>query len=98
MPAPAQRREIQFDIAALRRRLADLENGLAEIGTGLVVPEAGMEHLDGAAVGGLELIALEALMLPNQLQELLGNGRLGRMFAENLGRPTPGPPLRIQPR
>lgn len=67
--APATGMQIDFDITAARRVGNDLHNGLAEIGTGLVIPESRMKNPDLFPVQGSQLIAQQPLVLPDLLEK-----------------------------
>jgi hypothetical protein len=66
--------QVDFDITAARPFIADLEDRLAEIRTGFVIPKTGVKNLHGLPVQGPQLIALQSLMLPDLLQDAFGRG------------------------
>jgi hypothetical protein len=69
---PVAGEEVNFNVAGNSRLAAELEHRAVEIGAGLVVPEAGMEDAQRLAVGRLELVAAQALMEPDALEEAFG--------------------------
>lgn len=85
---------IDLDVAGDGWIVADLNDGLVEVGAGLMVPESGVEHAHGAAVEGLEGVAMEALVLPDCLQQVLRR-RAGRGVAQGARR-VGGAPLGIK--
>ena len=52
-----------------------MDDGVAEIGTALVAVEARMQDADAASVGQVEGVALQALVMPDQLEPLLRRRR-----------------------
>jgi hypothetical protein len=69
MRLPILRNDINLNIARTRFLLAELEHGPVEIRPGLVIPETRMEHAHLLAIGGAEIIAAEALVVPDILQQ-----------------------------
>ena len=69
---PAAGAQINFHVAGARRVIADLQNGAAKIRPALGAGKAGMKNADDSPVGGFERVALEALMLPDGLQQAFG--------------------------
>lgn len=59
--------QIDLDIAGAGKIIAELDQGIAEVGAGFMVPETGMKNPDGTTVQGAELIPAEALVLPERL-------------------------------
>ena len=55
--APAAGTEVNFDVASLRRAIAGLHDGAAEIGAALDAAKTRMKDTDGLSVQGLKLIA-----------------------------------------
>ncbi len=81
MAAPTGRVQINLDITAARGAVAELQNGLAEVRTGFVVPEAGMKNADPVSVQGLQAVALQSLVQPDLLHQPFRRGRFAR-FAQ----------------
>ena len=54
---PAAGTEVNFDVASLRRAIAGLHDGAAEIGAALDAAKTRMKDTDGLSVQGLKLIA-----------------------------------------
>jgi hypothetical protein len=63
--------QVDFNIANARRVRANLENGLSEIRTGLVIPETRVKNLHRSPVQGSQLIAPQPLVLPEALKYAL---------------------------
>jgi hypothetical protein len=81
MRLPILWNHINFDITRARFLLAELEHGPAEIRPGPVIPETGMKHANRLAIAGAEIIAAEALVVPDVLQQTFGRMR-GIAFAQ----------------
>jgi len=82
---PAAGEEIDFDIAGDRRLGAELENGAAEVGSGLSIPEAGVKNRERTVVEGAQGVPLETLMSPDPLEDALaGRGDRGLIVEERL--------------
>ena len=90
---PAGQLQINFHITRHRRLGVELNDRVAKIWAGAVIPEAGMQHTHGAAVGEFQLLAQEALVMPDVLQQ-----RLGReiVLAQDAERAKRRAPLRIE--
>src|SRR5438034_4941706 len=61
--------QIDFDIAAARRFAGELHNGTAEVRSSFMIPETGMKNAHSPAVQGLQLVALQPLVLPDTLTQ-----------------------------
>jgi hypothetical protein len=97
MGLPILREDVNFDIARARLVLAELQDSAAEIGAGLVIPKARMEHAHRLASQGAEIVAAEALMVPEVLQEAFGRMR-GGAFAQEETSLLFGAPLGVKVR
>ena len=71
MRAPAAGMEIDFDIAGAGRLVADLHERAAKVRPRLMVRKTRMKHAHNFSVQCPELIAQEALVLPDGLQQIL---------------------------
>src|SRR5687767_14625762 len=69
---PAAGLQIDFYVADQRGRVADLNDGAAKIRARFLVPEPGMNDAQALAVDGFEVVAEEALVMPNLLEQALG--------------------------
>jgi len=58
-----------------------LQDGAAKIGSGLMIPKAWMQHAQRLAVQGAEIVAAQALVVPDVLQKAFG-GMRGSAFAQ----------------
>lgn len=65
--------EVDFDVAG-EFLAVEFDGGVAKIGTGFKVPPAGEDDFHGAVVGGVEAGMLDALVVPDALDEAFGNG------------------------
>src|SRR6185436_19613511 len=93
MRVPAVGREVHFHVPVARQAISELDNRVAKIGPGLMVPKTGMQHTDGLTVRGDEPIAPQSLVMPDQLENLFGEwGAIG-----TLGQSVSGPILRAPP-
>lgn len=72
---------------------AELDDGVAKIRAAFDADKTRMKHAHGLAVQGLQLVALEALLLPDALEELFR--RRFRRFAQRGGETLPGPPVGV---
>ena len=72
MHVPAGGTQVDFDIADKGRFIAQLQHRAAKIRAAFDADKTGMKNSDAPAIGGLELIAPEALVLPDGLQQPLG--------------------------
>jgi len=70
--APAARAQIHFHVPGTRRVVTDLNNRAAKVRSAFGAGETGVQHAHARAPGGLELVAPEALMLPDGLQQAFG--------------------------
>src|SRR5690606_8676217 len=70
--APAAAAQVHLDVARTRRVLAHLHQGVAKIRSAFKICKTGMKHTDGSTVQSFQLLALEALMLPDALQQTFG--------------------------
>ena len=66
---PAGGNQINFHIARHGLFAFKLQDRAAKIRSALDTHEAGMQHAHGSSIGGFELVALEALMPPDGLQQ-----------------------------
>ena len=66
---PAARAQIHLHVAGTRRIVADLNDRPAEIRPALSAGKTRVKNADGPLVGGQELFAAQALMLPDGLQQ-----------------------------
>src|SRR5690606_31204036 len=94
MVMPAIGLQVDFHIAGFWRFTADLQKSAAKIRAGFVIPKTGVKNAHRSAVQRAELIAKEALMKPDDLQQALGQRRMG--FAEENGFSTLQTPLRVE--
>ena len=69
MLLPAGGKQVDFNVADDGPIVFKLYDRLTEVGAGLVIPETGVEHLDLAAVGGLQAMLEHALIKPNALEQ-----------------------------
>jgi hypothetical protein len=67
--APPAGTEIHLHVAGPWRSVADLHDRAAKVGSAFNTAETGMKDSDRFTVQGLELLAEQALVLPNGLQE-----------------------------
>jgi hypothetical protein len=67
--APAAGTEVHLHVAGPWRSVADLHDRAAKIGPAFNTAETRMKDSDRFTVQGLELLAEQALVLPNGLQE-----------------------------
>lgn len=88
---PGGRVQIDFNIPGLGKVIVELDQRVAEIGAGLVIPETGVQNPDGSTIAGDEALAAEALVEPDRLQEPFGGRAVGRLpeqqDAQRLGAP-----------
>ena len=85
--APAAGVEIDLDIAGDGLRGIELDDRVAEVGSAFMAPEAGVQHENAAAIGAAQLIAEEALMKPDGLQQVFGGDAV--RFAKGVGGAEP---------
>jgi hypothetical protein len=86
--------QVDLDIAGSGEIIAELDEGIAEVRAGLVIPETGVKNSDGLAVQGEELIAADALVLPEGLEKAFGGLAVGG-FLEPMDTQGTGAPLGI---
>ena len=77
MAAPSGRVQIDFHVTNARRIVRELQDGVAEIRTGFVVPKTGVKNPDRLSVQSFQLVALQTLMLPDLLQQPFGRCVIG---------------------
>jgi hypothetical protein len=87
--------QIDLDIAGPGKIVVELDQRIAKIGAGLVIPEPGVKNSNRPTVQGDESVPTEALMLPDRLQEALGRGAVGG-FLEHKNAQGPGAPLDVE--
>jgi hypothetical protein len=63
---------IDFNVTRARLLPAYLDDRAAKIWAGLMIPKTRMEHAQGPAIDRLQLITLEALVMPDRLQQAFG--------------------------
>ncbi len=68
---PTAGAQVNLDVAGAGRGIAELDEGVAEVGAAFEVVEAGVKDADGVAIEGEKLVAEHALMLPDRLEEAL---------------------------
>jgi len=93
--APASRVQVNFDITPDRVGCIELDNCVSEVRAGFAIFEPGMKHFDGLSVQRFELVTHNALVLPNDLQELFGR-RFIRAIVQCCRRTGMPPPLDVQ--
>jgi hypothetical protein len=69
---PAIDPKVNFHVAGARRVVADLQNCAAKIRSAFDAGKAGMKNANDFSFGGFELVATQALMLPNRLEQAFG--------------------------
>src|SRR5688572_580753 len=69
VPAPAADLQIDLDVADFRGRVVELNDRVSKIRPRLFVPESGMDHAHALAVEGAQVVAPNALVKPNLLQQ-----------------------------
>jgi hypothetical protein len=92
---PVAGNAVNFHVAGTGRFAAELEDGGVEIGAGGAVPKAGMEDAQGLAVEGLQIVAAQALVQPDALQEAF-RGRGGVALAQEKARFILRPPAGVE--
>ena len=78
---PAIRVEVYFNIAGARRGVAELNDRAAKIRAAFAADESGVKNPHGLAVQGFQLVAEQALVLPDGLEKFFR--RRGFAFAQN---------------
>jgi len=73
---PALGANVNFHVAGARRLRAELQDRPMKIGTGFGVSKTGMKHRERLAVQCPQLVAPQALVLPDGLQQPLRRGRV----------------------
>src|SRR5688572_21464384 len=81
VPAPAACLQVDFDVADFGGRVVELNNGVAKIRSRFLVPKARVNHADTPAVERAQIVAANALMKPNLLQQTLGRN-IAAAFAQ----------------
>jgi hypothetical protein len=71
-----------------------LQHGAAKIRSAFGTNEAGVQHAHARAIGRLELIALEPLVLPDRLQQFFRRG--GAAIAQQIHRAALFPPHSVK--
>ena len=94
---PSGRMHINFDVAGLGVGVADLNDGLEEVGAGLVIPEAGMEDADGLGPYCDEVITADALVGPDFLKPALWRGPFPEGLVQLQLRFGGFPPPKVKP-
>ena len=94
MRAPAARANVDFDISALRRTVAELQNRPAKVGSAFYTSEAGMKNSDTFAVQSFEFVAQQPLVLPDGLEKMLGRRLI--IFAQEANGATADPPVGVE--
>ncbi len=94
MRMPAARSQIHLHIAGTRRSVPDLNDRAAEIRSAFGAGETGMENADGLLIGGPELFAAQALVLPDGLQQAFG--RRITFVAQDIHRPATQAPVSVK--
>jgi hypothetical protein len=89
MIVPTVGTQIDFDVATCCDVIADLQNGPPKIRPGFVVPKTGMKNSHRSSVQRPQLIAKEALMVPNNLKQLFGEWRGGLAQEESFAASKP---------
>jgi len=69
---PAACDQIQFNVAADGRLISELNDRRAKVGSALATEETGVKDSHGLSVERAQLVAAQALVLPDGLQELFG--------------------------
>jgi len=73
--APVGRKPGQSPHRQTGRFHAELQDSVAEIGAGFMVPKAGVKDAQGLALKSLQLVPLQALMEPELWRRLSADGR-----------------------
>ena len=94
MAVPCGGVQVDLDIAGPGEMIPELDEGIAKVRACLVVPETGVKNSDGLAVQGQELIATDALVLPEGLEKAFGGLAVGG-FLEQMDAQGTGAPLGI---
>jgi hypothetical protein len=77
--SPAGRIQVNFHVPSHWQFTAELQNRPAKVRAGFAIPKARMQNPNFSAVQGAEVVALDALVKPDGLQEFFG-----RPFARRL--------------
>ncbi len=88
--APICCARIDLNVTAGMAIVFQLNERALEIRTGFVIQKPGMQHAQWPAIGGAQRVALEALVLPNGLQQLFGR-RMRIHFSQYQERPLSQP-------
>lgn len=94
MSAPAVRVQVHFDVARNRRGVAELDNRAAKVRAAFAIQKTRMKNADRITVQAPELIAQEALVLPDRLEQIFRR-RIG-VVAQDRHRAAAEPPLRVE--
>jgi len=70
--APAAGAQVNLHVTGTRRGVADLNDRAAKIRPAFDTHKTGMQNANGLSISGPELVAAEALMAPDGLQEAFG--------------------------
>jgi hypothetical protein len=91
---PAAGLQIHFHVAGVRRGVAELDNGAAKIRAAFATQKTRMKNPHGLAVQGSQLLAEQALVLPDGLEQALG--RNPAVFAQDADAAAAQPPSGIE--
>ncbi len=94
MRPPTRIPQVHLDVSRDRRRRAELDDGGAKIRPALDAPKPRMKHAQGLTVQGAQLVAPQALLLPDGLQEFLWGH--GWRLVKGRDNRTSGPPFSIE--
>ena len=93
MRPPARDAEVHLHIAGARSGVTDLDERVTKIRTAFRIRKTGMKQADTLTVQGLQLIAAQALVLPDGLEQTLR--RRVRPVAQEEGGAGADPPLSV---
>jgi hypothetical protein len=94
MRPPAAGADVHFHVAGAGSGIADLDERVTKVRTAFNIGETGMKQTNTLAVQGLQLIAAQALVLPDGLKQTLR--RRVAVVAQNRCRPAARTPLGIK--
>ena len=94
VPTPAA--EVDFDVPVFGEAIAKLDHRAAEVGAGFVIQESWVKDAHRAVAGGGERIFAQALVLPDQLQEVLGEWEPVGALREEKSSPVLSTPLCVK--
>jgi hypothetical protein len=86
--------QVNLDIAGFGEIIAELDQGVAEIRAGFMIPESRVKNSDGLAVQGDEFVPAEPLMLPDGLEKAFGGNAVGAFLEQEQTQGT-GAPLGV---